>query len=162
MEMAGMLPIVASPLVLGAGLFLILRTWVTPGQLALPVTVVINAVMALPFALRALIPAARVLEQDYGRLAASLDLRGWARLRYLALPRLARPLGFAGGLAAALAMGDLGVITLFASDQPTLPLKLYQLMTAYRMGDAAACAVLLMALSFGLFWACDKGGRLGA
>ena len=162
MEMAGMLPIVASPLVLGTGLFLILRTWVTPGQLALPVTVVINAVMALPFALRALIPAARVLEQDYGRLAASLDLRGWARLRYLALPRLARPLGFAGGLAAALAMGDLGVITLFASDQPTLPLKLYQLMTAYRMGDAAACAVLLMALSFGLFWACDKGGRLGA
>ncbi|AUH64959.1 thiamine/thiamine pyrophosphate ABC transporter permease ThiP [Paracoccus zhejiangensis] len=161
-EAAGMLPIIASPLVLGTGLYLILRVWITPGQLALPVTVAINAVMALPFALRALIPAARVLEQDYGRLAASLDLRGWARLRHLTLPRLARPLGFAGGLAAALAMGDLGVITLFASDQPTLPLKLYQLMTAYRMADAAGCAVLLMAISFALFWAFDRGGRLNA
>ncbi|TRW99653.1 ABC transporter permease subunit [Paracoccus sp. M683] len=161
-EAAGMLPLIASPLVLGTGLYLILRIWVTPQQIALPVTVAINAIMALPFVLRALIPAARAMQDDFGRLAASLDLNGWPLLRYLVLPRLARPLGFAGGLAAALAMGDLGVITLFASDQPTLPLKLYQLMNAYRMGDAAACAVLLMAISFALFWVFDKGGRLRA
>ncbi|WEF24582.1 ABC transporter permease subunit [Paracoccus sp. S3-43] len=159
-EAAGMLPLIASPLVLGTGLFILLRPWVAPQAMALPVTVAINAVMALPFGLRALIPAARSLHQDYGRLADSLDLRGLARLRLLTLPRLARPLGFAGGLAAALAMGDLGVITLFAADRPTLPLQLYQLMNAYRMDDAAACAVLLMAISFGLFWIFDKGGRL--
>ena len=160
-ELAGMLPIIASPLVLGTGLYLILRPYVTPQQIALPITVAINAIMALPFALRALIPAARSLQADYGRLAESLDLRGWARLRYLTLPRLARPLGFAGGLAAALAMGDLGVITLFANaDQATLPLKLYQLMNSYRIADASACAVLLMAISFALFWIFDKGGRL--
>ncbi|WP_304619927.1 ABC transporter permease subunit [Paracoccus sediminilitoris] len=161
-EAAGMLPLIASPLVLGTGLFILLRDVASPQQMALPVTVAINAAMALPFGLRALIPAARSLQDDYGQLAASLDLRGWARLRYLTLPRLARPLGFAGGLAAALAMGDLGVITLFASDQPTLPLKLYQLMNSYRMADAAGAAVLLMALSFGLFWIFDKGGRLDA
>lgn len=162
-ETAGMLPIVASPLVLGTGLFLILRPWVTPGQIALPVTVAINAVMALPFALRALVPAARTLQADYGRLAESLDLRGVARLRLLTLPRLARPMGFAGGLAAALAMGDLGVIALFSpGDRGTLPLILYQLMSTYRIGDAAAAAVLLMAISFGLFWVFDRGGRLGA
>lgn len=57
-------------------------------------------------------------------------------------------------------MGDLGVITLFATDQPTLPLKLYQLMNSYRMADASACAVLLMAISFALFWLFDRGGRL--
>ena len=159
-EAAGMLPLVASPLVLGTGLFLILRPVVAPQSLALPLTVVVNALMALPFGLRALIPAARTLEQDYGRLAAALDLRGWARLRLLVLPRLARPLGFAGGLAAALAMGDLGVITLFATDRPTLPLLLYQLMGAYRMADASAAAVLLMAISLGLFWIFDRGGRL--
>ncbi|GHG13823.1 thiamine/thiamine pyrophosphate ABC transporter permease ThiP [Paracoccus aerius] len=159
-ETAGMLPLIASPLVLGTGLFILLRGWFLPQALALPVTVAINAVMALPFGLRALIPAARTLHEDYGRLADSLDLRGLARLRYLILPRLARPLGFAGGLAAALAMGDLGVITLFASDRPTLPLQLFQLMNSYRMDDASACAVLLMAISFGLFWIFDRGGRL--
>lgn len=159
-ETAGMLPLIASPLVLGTGLFILLRGWFLPQALALPVTVAINAVMALPFGLRALIPAARTLHRDYGRLADSLDLRGLARLRYLILPRLARPLGFAGGLAAALAMGDLGVITLFASDRPTLPLQLFQLMNSYRMDDASACAVLLMAISFALFWIFDRGGRL--
>lgn len=159
-ETAGMLPIVASPLVLGTGLFILLRGWFSTDAMALPVTVAINAIMALPFGLRALIPAARSLQDDYGRLADSLEMQGLARLRYLTLPRLARPLGFAGGLAAALAMGDLGVITLFATDQPTLPLKLYQLMNSYRMTDASACAVLLMAISFALFWLFDRGGRL--
>ena len=159
-ETAGMLPLIASPLVLGTGLFILARPWFGPQALALPVTVAINAVMALPFGLRALIPAARTLHGDYGRLADSLDLRGLARLRYLTLPRLAPPLGFAGGLAAALAMGDLGVITLFGGDRPTLPLLLFQLMNSYRMADAAACAVLLMAISLALFWLFDRGGRL--
>lgn len=159
-EAAGMLPLVASPLVLGTGLFLALRRVATPADLAVPVTVAVNAIMALPFALRALIPAARTLEADYGRLAASLGMRGPARLRLLTLPRLARPLGFGGGLAAALAMGDLGVITLFGdSRNATLPLKLYQLMGSYRTADASAAAVLLMGLSFGLFWLFDRGGR---
>lgn len=159
-EAAGMLPLVASPLVLGTGLFLLLRHVAAPSDLAIPVTVAVNAVMALPFALRALIPAARTLQADYGRLAAALGMRGLARLRWLTLPRLARPLGFGGGLAAALAMGDLGVITLFGdSRNATLPLKLYQLMGSYRTADAAGAAVLLMGLGFGLFWLFDRGGR---
>ncbi|MEZ5777136.1 MAG: thiamine/thiamine pyrophosphate ABC transporter permease ThiP [Paracoccaceae bacterium] len=162
-ELVGMLPIVASSLVLGTGLFLILRPMASPASLALPVTVVVNAAMALPFCLRALIPAARDLETGYGRLAQSLGLRGRARLRYLTLPRLRRPLGFAGGLAAALSMGDLGVIALFADGETTtLPLQLYRLMGAYRMADAAAAAVLLLALSLLLFWAFDRGGRADA
>ena len=159
-EGAGMLPIIASPLVLGTGLFLIFRGRVAPETLALPVTVAVNAIMALPFGLRALIPAARNIEADYGRLSASLDLRGLARLRLLVLPRMAPALGFAGGLAAALSLGDLGVIALFASERTaTLPLRLYQLMGSYRMADAAAASVLLMVLGFALFWVFDACGR---
>ena len=94
------------------------------------------------------------------RLAASLGLAGTARLRLLTLPRLRTPLGFSAGLAAALAMGDLGVIALFGdSRNATLPLKLYQLMGSYRIEDAAGAAVLLMGLSLGLFWVFDRGGR---
>jgi len=159
-EAAGMLPLVASPLVLGTGLFLLLRRVASPAELAIPVTVAVNAAMALPFALRALIPAGRALQADYGRLAASLGMQGAARLRWLTLPRLAGPLGFGGGLAAALAMGDLGVIVLFGDTRTaTLPLMLYQLMGSYRLADAAGAAVLLMILSFGLFWTFDRGGR---
>ena len=159
-ELAGTLPMAASSLVLGAGLFLIARPLVAPTALALPVTLLANALLTLPFALRLLLPEARALAADYGRLADALGMQGLGRLRYLTLPRLARPLGFAAGLSAAFSMGDLGVITLFSDGRrQTLPLALYQLMGAYRMDQAAAAACLLMALTFGLFWACDRIGQ---
>ena len=86
-----------------------------------------------------------------------------AWLRWLALPRLARPLGFGAGIAAALSMGDLGAIALFAGErQATLPLVVSQLTGAYRMEAAAAAALILIALSFALFWALDAGGRRAA
>lgn len=159
-EGAGMLPLVASPLVLGTGIWLALRLWVTPETLALPVTVAVNAVMALPFALRALVPSARAVQADFGRLADALDLRGATRLRLVTLPRMAREIGFAAGLSAALAMGDLGVITLFGTgERTTLPMQIYLLMGRYRMADAAGAALLLMAISFALFWVFDRWGK---
>lgn len=163
LEGVGMLPLATSALVTGTGLFLLLRPVASPAALALPVTVAVNAVMALPFALRSLTPAARDLQTGYGRLADSLGMTGLARLRRLTLPRLSRPMGFAAGLAAALSMGDLGVIALFAdADRATLPLELYRLMGAYRMADAAGAAVLLLGLSLAAFWLCDRGGRADA
>jgi thiamine transport system permease protein len=159
-ELAAMLPLVASSLVTGTGLFLIVQPFVAPTALALPVTLVVNAAVSLPFAVRILLPDVRAMQADYGRLAASLDLRGAARLRYLTLPRLARPLGFSAGLAAAFSMGDLGVITLFSDGTvQTLPLALYRLMGSYRMDEAAAAALLLMLTSLALFWALDRMGR---
>ncbi len=163
LEGVGLMALAASPLVIGTGLFLILFPVLRPTAAALPATALVNAAMALPFALRALLPALREVEATQGRLADSLGLHGLARLRLLILPRLARPLGFAAGLAAALSMGDLGVIVLFADAQTaTLPLQLYRLMGAYRMDDAAGAAFLLLAASLTLFWIFDRGGRLGA
>ncbi len=157
------LSIAASPLVIGTGLFILLFPVADPVMLALPVTAVVNAAAALPFALRALVPALRATEADYGRLADSLGMVGWSRIRLMILPRLRRPLGFATGLAAALSMGDLGVVALFADpDAATLPLQLFRLMGAYRMADAAGAALLLLALSLLLFWLFDRGGRADA
>ncbi|MBC7479135.1 MAG: ABC transporter permease subunit [Pseudorhodobacter sp.] len=160
LEGAAMLPMAASGLVLGTGIFLILRPWTSPDALALPVTVLVNAAMALPITFRLLLPEARSLQANYARLAATLDLRGFARLRYLTLPRLARPLGLGAGIAAAQSMGDLGVIALFAGDRTaTLPLMISRLAGAYRLDQAAAASVLLVAISFALFALFDRGSR---
>ncbi|MEY4698578.1 MAG: hypothetical protein RIT14_3006 [Pseudomonadota bacterium] len=159
-EAAAMLPLAASGLVLGTGLFLVLRPWVAPAQMALPVTVLVNAVLALPFVYRLLLPEARALQADHDRLARALGLRGMARLRWVTLPVLARPLGFGAGVAAALSMGDLGVITLFAGDGgATLPMVVHRLMGAYLMQAAAGAAVILVAISFALFALFDGVGR---
>lgn len=162
-EALGTLTIAASPLVIGTGLFVVIFPYMRPSDLALPITALVNAALSLPFGLRALAPAARDVQADYGRLAESLGLRGFARLRLLTWPRLRRPIGFAAGLAAALSMGDLGVIALFADpDSATLPLQMYRLMAAYRNDDSAAAALLLLLASFGLFWIFDRGGRADA
>lgn len=163
LEVTGLFAIAASPLVIGTGLFIMLFPIASPAYLALPVTVVVNAVMTLPFALRVMIPAAQAVEADFGRLSESLNLNGWARMRLVTIPRLRRPIGFSAGIAAALSMGDLGVIALFADpDAATLPLQVYRLMSAYRMDEAAGAATLLMLVSILLFWICDRGGRLNA
>ena len=160
LEGLGLAALAASPLVVGTGLYLLLRPHVAPRDWALVVTLLVNAGMALPFVLRLILPEMRAIKESHGRLADSLGLHGWARLRGLTLPRLRRPLGFGAGLTAALSMGDLGVIMLFAEREgATLPMVLYRLMNSYRMDTAMAAALLLMLTSLLLFWAFDRWGR---
>jgi len=159
-EFAATLPLATSGLVLGTGLFLLVQPVVPPMTVALPVTVLVNTALTVPLMFRILLPEMQALQADYGRLADSLQLVGWQRLRWLVLPRLARPLGFGAGIAAALSMGDLGVITLFAGDrQATLPLVIQQLAGAYRIEAALAASLVLACLSFGLYAMCEAGGR---
>ena len=119
--------------------------------------------MSLPFVVRILRNGVEQAKADYGRLGASLGLTGWSLWRIAYLPRLRRPMGFAAGLTGALAMGDLGVITLFSRPgQGTLPLEMYNLMGRYQMDAAYGAALLLVAVSLALFWVFDKGGRVNA
>ena len=162
-ELLAAMAVAASPLVLGTGLYLLVLPFTDPVALALPVTAGVNALMALPFTFRAMLPDARSVVDNYGRLSASLGLAGISWIRLVALPRMRRSIGFSGGLAAALSMGDLGVIALFADpDFATLPLSVYRLMAAYRMEEAGAAALVLLAFTLLVFWLCDRGGRANA
>ena len=161
-EGLGMAALVASPLVIGTGLFIVLNPLVAPSTVALPVTALVNAAMALPFALRATLPPARQTEADFARLSAALGLSPGAHLRLILWPRLRAPLGFALGLGAALSIGDLGVIVLFGqTGTETLPLAMQRLMGAYRSEAAQGVAVLLLALALGTFVLVERliGGR---
>lgn len=161
-EALAMLVLVASPFVLGTGLFLLIQPLADPFRLALPVTALINGALTLPFCLRIIYPAWSRLDQTHGALAASLGITGPSFFRLVLWPGLKAPIGFAAGLSAALSMGDLGVITLFAPvDQATLPLLIYRLMGAYRMDQAAAVALILTVTSIALFLLIEKGTRLG-
>lgn len=158
--MVSLLGLALSPLVLGTGAFLLLRGIGNPFHYALPVTALTNALMSLPFALRALGPERAATEARFAPLSRALGLSRLGWWRWVMLPRLARPLGFAAGLTAALSLGDLGVITLFADpERATLPLEMYRLMQAYRLDLASGAALLLLLLSLGTFWIFDRLGR---
>ena len=161
-DLAGLLPIAASPFVIGIALIVVLRPVADPFAYALGLTALVNAAMAAPFCLRILIPALRLAMAEHGRLADSLGLMGWTRVRALYGYRLRRPLGFAAGLTAALSVGDLGVIALFSTpDAPTLPLYMHLLASSRQLDAAQAAALILIGQSFGLFWLFDRLGRGG-
>lgn len=160
-EATSVLALAISPFVIGTGLFILLNPVIDPFSMAIPVTIIVNAAMALPFALRILLPAFDRADRHYARLGAAVGMTGWTLFRLALWPRLRRPAGFAAGLSGAMAVGDLGVITLFAPpDLATLPLLMYRLMAAYQMQAAAGVALVLVATALAVFIAFDRGGRL--
>ncbi|MEX0954196.1 MAG: thiamine/thiamine pyrophosphate ABC transporter permease [Rhizobiaceae bacterium] len=158
------LVLVIPPIVIGAGWFILLRNSGGAVFGAAPFMVVaVNAVMAMPFAMRAIRPAHDFASARHERLCAQLDIRGWARLRLIDWPPLKRPAATAFAFAMALSLGDLGVIALFGSqDVQTLPYLVLQRMSAYRTQDAAGLALLLGALCFSLMMAADWLSRRDA
>jgi thiamine transport system permease protein len=160
-ELAAMLPLGTSSLALGTGMFLALRPVVPPQTLALPLAVLFNAALALPFIYRLLLPNCRNIHTNFARLSQQVGLTPRAEMRLVYLPRLRRTLGFCLGLAAAMAIGDFGVIALFgAQDQATLPILVARLMGSYQMQAAAGVSLWLILIGFAMFWGFDHlGGR---
>jgi len=141
-----------SAIVLGTGLFILLRQAADVFVLAPLLVMLGNMLIALPFAYRILEGRLAALAAAHDRLCAGLGIRGWRRLRLVTLPAIAPELGFAAGLSSALSLGDMTIVALFGSQQfQTLPWLLYQTMARYRAGEAAALSLWLLGLTFLLF-----------
>lgn len=155
------LVLVIPPIVIGAGWFILLRQSGAGVFAIAPVMVVaVNAIMAMPFAMRAIRPAYDSASARHERLCAQLGISGFARLRLIDWPPLRRPLATAFAFAMVLSLGDLGVIALFGSENvQTLPYLLLQRMSAYRTQDAAGVALMLGALCFALMMFADWASR---
>jgi thiamine transport system permease protein len=152
--------LVVPPIVIGAGWFLLLRSVSDVFAIAPVMVVAVNAVMAMPFAIRALRPAYDAASERHERLCAQLGIVGWSRLRLIDWPSLRRPLATAFAFAMALSLGDLGVIALFGSDSmQTLPYLLLARMGSYRTADAAGLALLLGLVCLALVLVADRLGR---
>ncbi|WP_427025554.1 ABC transporter permease subunit [Aureimonas ureilytica] len=152
------LGLVVPPIVIGAGWFLVLRMTGDVARLAPLVAILANAMAILPYATRILAPEAEAAALRAGRLASSLGLSSWARLRHVELASLGRPLALSASLGLATAIGDLGSVALFGSqDFVTLPTLLLQRMGSYRSTDAEGLALLLGALCLGLILLAERG-----
>jgi thiamine transport system permease protein len=162
----GQVPLMAlamPPLALAAGLYVLVRAVADPATVALPALIVMNALMALPFAYRLIEPPVLLAEARYGRLAQSLGMSGLSRLRLIERPLLAAPAAAAFALAAALSLGDLGVIALFGADSlKTLPYLLFERLGSYRMAQGEAIAAVLTLLVLAMMALARLAGRSDA
>ncbi|MBE7184639.1 MAG: thiamine/thiamine pyrophosphate ABC transporter, permease protein [Methylobacterium mesophilicum] len=154
--------LVVPPVLIGAGWFMALRETGQVFRVAPMMVACVNALMAVPFALRAVRPAFDAAAARHDRLCLSLGIRGLNRLRLVDWPSLRRPLLTALAFGMALSLGDLGVIALFGSDAlKTLPYLLFERMGSYRTADAAGLALLLGLLCLTLMLAANRLGREG-
>jgi thiamine transport system permease protein len=151
MGLGGLATLIIPPAVLATGWFILAIAAGVQNTAGPALVVVLNALMALPFALSGLSPAVKDNAAQNDKLCASLGLAGFQRLRLIDLPQLKRPLALALAMCLVVSLGDLTAITLFGSDSlVTLPSLIHSQMGAYRLNEAAGTALLLMALAGGL------------
>jgi thiamine transport system permease protein len=152
--------LVVPPIVIGAGWFVLLRHTDFLFAAAPVMVATVNAVMAMPFAIRAIRPAYDAAGERNDRLCAQLGIAGWNRVRLIDWPVLRRPIATGFAFAMALSLGDLGVIALFGSDSvQTLPYLLLARLGSYRTDDAAGLALLLGLLCLALVFLADRLGK---
>ena len=139
--------------VLSLGFFLLARTLgIDTGGVAPYVLVIANALLALPFAVATLGPPIAAIDKRYARLGRSLGLSGSRQWRDVEWPLLRSEVGVVVALGFCFSLGDLGVISLFGTqDFSTLPWLMLRALGAYRSNDAAAIAFILLCVSLGAF-----------
>jgi thiamine transport system permease protein len=155
-----MLPLGASAVTVGLGLLLAFNR----PPLDLRGTVVLvplaQALVALPFVVRVLLPAARSVDVRLREAALVLGARPLRALWSVELPLLARPAAVAAGFAFAVALGEFGATLVVARpDLPTLPLTVARLLGqpgAASRGSALALATLLMVVTTVVVLAADS------
>ena len=117
-----------------------------------PVLIIAGALLALPYAVSTLTPALTGIHARYDRLSRSLRLSHWQRWWLIEWPLIGREIGLVLAIAFCFSLGDLGVISLFGTqDLTTLSSAMQRALGAYRSNDAAAIAALMLALSIAVF-----------
>ena len=138
-----MLPLGASAAMLGFGFIL---AFDDPIDLrASPAIVpVAQALVALPFVVRALVPALRGVDVRLREAASVLGATRAQIRREIDLPLLARPLAVAAGLGFAVSLGEFGATVFVArADWPTVPVAIFRFLGrpgADNVGTAMALA----------------------
>jgi thiamine transport system permease protein len=139
--------------VLALGFFLLARNaGIDPALAAPPVVVLANTLLALPYAVSTLAPPLDAIAARRGKLIRSLGLSGRRQFAAVEWPLIAGEVGVVAALAFCFSLGDLGVISLFGTqDFATLPLLMSRALGAYRTNDAAGIAAVMLLITVAAF-----------
>lgn len=152
-EGLAMAPLGVSSVVVGLGLLLTLNREVLGVDLRRSwwLVPIAQAVIAIPLAVRILVPAARSLEPKLRAAAASLGASPWRVWLRVDWPLLRAPMGLTLAFAFAIALGEFGATTFVARpDRPTLPTAIARLLSrpgAENVGMGYATAVVLAVIT---------------
>jgi thiamine transport system permease protein len=155
-----LLPLGVSAVTLGFGILIAFDSppldW-RGSPLMVPVA---QALVAIPFVVRALVPALRAISPRVLESAAVLGASPRHVLRFVELPLAGRALLVAAGFSLAISLGEFGATVFVArGDRPTVPIAIYRLLGtpgAANQGQAMALASLLILLTAGAVLLTDR------
>lgn len=119
-----------------------------------------HALVAIPFVVRATVPALRAIRQDLRETAAILGASPKRVWREVDLPIAARALGVGAGFAAAISLGEFGATAFIARPAtttiPTLIFKYLSQPGSSSLPAALAMALILMAVTAAVMLGSDR------
>jgi len=146
-----MLPLGASAVMLGFGFVIAFDRTPIDFRSAPWIVPVVQALVAIPFVVRIVVPTLRAVDQRQREAAALLGATPARVWREVDLPIALRALTVAAGFAFAISLGEFGATVFLARpDRPTLPVAIYRFLGRpgqLNAAEAYALAVILMALT---------------
>jgi thiamine transport system permease protein len=149
--------LVIPPALLATGWFIFLIPFAPGTGTLAALIIVLNALVALPFAHSILAPAIARHRAESSRLVQSLNIDGWNRFRLVEWPALRGPFGQAGLIAFVMSLGDLAALLLLGNQGiMTLPGLIHAQMGRYQFDAAAGTALCLAVLCFAFTWLAEQ------
>ena len=147
MDSALMLPLGTSAVTLGLGLLLAFRSGPLAGRGAILLVPLAQALVAIPFVVRTMLPVLRGIDERLREAAATLGAPPRRVWREVDLPIVSRAGLVAAGFAFAVTIGEFGATIFVArAANPTVPVAIHRalgLPGAVNLGRAMALSVLL-------------------
>ena len=142
-----MIPLGTSAVTLGFGILIALDEPPLDLRTSRAIVPVAQAIIGVPFVMRALVPMLRAIDQRLREAAATLGASPARVRREIDLPIVGRALAAAAGFAFAVSLGEFGATAFLARpDRPTVPVAMFRLLGqpgSSRRGQAMALGVLL-------------------
>lgn len=146
-----LLPLGVSAVTLGFGVLIAFDTAPLAWRGSFWMVPVVQALVAIPFVVRALVPALQAIGPRVREAAALLGASPARVWWHVDLPLVARALAVAVGFSFAISLGEFGATVFVArGDHPTVPVAIYRLLGtpgAANQGQAMALATVLIALT---------------
>jgi thiamine transport system permease protein len=146
-----MLPLGASAVMLGFGFIIAFDMAPIDFRSAPWIVPVAQALVAIPFVVRIVVPTLRAIDEHQREAAAMLGASPTRVRREIDLPIALRALAVAAGFAFAISLGEFGATVFLARpDRPTLPVAIFRFLGRpgeLNAAEAYALAVVLMAVT---------------
>jgi len=146
-----LLPLGVSAVMLGLGFLIAFDTPPLDFRAAPWLVPVAQALIAIPFVVRILVPTLRSIDPHQREAAALLGASPGRARREIDLPIVSRGIAVAAGFAFAISLGEFGATVFLARpDRPTLPVAIFRFLGRpgeINVAQAYALAVVLMAVT---------------